>query len=219
MRRRFFWMLIASILLTIVLIYMLSEYIDFFSKITSFITFTVDSVKDYLGWLGTAIGFLIYIKNRFLDTGMFRKIQKSYGKQRFIVALRVMLELLDVYNPEIVIQKISQISNTQTEMRRAMVELNEILITVGETTQENVIILSNRERRLLTREINKLLELIDKKFDIHYTTKNIMSKTDKAVAVLEKTLEKSKIKRESLFKRKKQKDKETNDKLRKNLNN
>lgn len=201
---------IAAIIVTILI---------FINQIISFILYVIfaaDSIKAWIGWVAAFISIIMYLKTVFIDTGMFTKLQKTYGKHRFIIALKTILEMLDTYDPDDIIRKILLVNEVEIDMHKALIELRELVYTEG-GKYEFPIELNKREKKRLKKEIKILLDLIDKKVEMHYLGMDIKNYTDNkfdnARQAFKDRLTKSKLKKDIVQQHNKRIEKTTREKL------
>jgi len=213
MKRKSLWYFFPISIIVVVAMLILSTRVPFLKNIITSVKLTIEQFRSYIGWLGTAISMSLFIKTKFFDTGMFHKLRKSFGDQRFIIALEKMLLMLEVYDPETVVDKILSVSDVQIDMQKALIDLNKIMLCAVEKEDNYKISLSRRDKKKLKKEINKLLELIDVKLEMHYMQKDIKQEAEEAIETLQKTLIKSKLKKEIVDWHYKREDKKTKSKL------
>ena len=210
MRRTFKVATLAAIIVALIL------FIEQMFNLIVYLIFAADSVKLWIGWTAAFISIVMYLKTVFIDTGMYKKLQKTYGKHRFIIALTTILEMLDTYEPDDIIRKILLVNEVEIDMHRALVELKGLIYTDGKKIDFQID-LTKREKNRLKKEIKLLLDLIDKKVTIHYLGKDIKNYMDNrfenARESFKETLSKSKLKKDIIESHNKENDKITKEKL------
>ena len=130
------------------------------------------SIQDAIGWFATVFSIVMYVKLRFFDTRLFNKLMGAYGKQKFMEALKIILEMLEVMNPEDIIKKTSLISQVEIEMRKSVKELNHLLDDKRKLNANGTIQLNRQERKLISGQIKILMSLIDKRLEMHFISKD-----------------------------------------------
>lgn len=164
---------------------------NFMAVIVNFVNLLiekVDSIKSTIGYTATFISIAMYIKLRFIDTKTFNKMQSAYGKQKFLDSLVIILNMLEVMNPEQVLNKIAMTNKTEIEMQKSMQELAKLLTPVNEDSKCVELQLDRKEQKELAGKIKVLIDLIDKRLEMHYISKDILK--DK-VSTFNDSIEKS----------------------------
>lgn len=197
MKRKLVIISTLGTILSLILIF-LTESITFFTDLFNYVISYSNQFKEDIGWIATIVSIVMYIKLRFFDTKMFSKLQKTYGKQKFIASLEVILEMLDVYDPEEIMKKILMISEMEVDMRKALNEIKAMLF--NNETNKPIIKLNRFESRRMQKEIKQLLQLIDKSMEIHYLAKDIKLSNKEKIAQIGEMFESNIIK--SRYKRK-----------------
>ena len=95
MKKKVIVTLSFTILSVIVFIYLLDLSLIIINNIEIMLN-NPDLLKENIGLFATIISLLMYAKLRFVDTRLFSKLQKVYGKKKFIEALDTILELLKI---------------------------------------------------------------------------------------------------------------------------
>jgi len=200
--KRFFNIVFTFIVISVVVIaYLTDVLIVVFNWFIS-IADENEKLKANIGLAATLTSIMMYVKLRFWDTRILNKIQKIYGKQRFIESIVLILEMLKVLDPEQIITKIQLLNRTEIDMRKAVRDLKEIL-NGGTAQPEFKLNLSRAEQKKLSTKIELLLDLLDKELDIHYLHKDLgMSKnrTKKLKELEHEIEEKGKTKLMTYFK-------------------
>jgi len=130
-----------------------------------------DSIKSNLGWVATILGLIAYGKLRFVDARTIKKLQKIYGKERFLQALNIILNLLDSMNVDQLVNKVLSIDSVDSKMRGAMKELRSILGLKSDNCPKSTSIklkIPKKAQKELKAEIRNILKVIDKKIELHY---------------------------------------------------
>lgn len=155
--------------------FMVALGLVFYDEVVIIIDLIVENAKQIastMAGLISVLSILTVIKIRIIDPRFHVKLQKVYGKQMFNDALVVVNEMLNAgYSIEETIKKILLVNQLEIDMRLAINDLRSIINP--ELALIPKISLSKRENKKLKREINKLLQLLDKRLEIHYIAKDI----------------------------------------------
>ena len=200
--KRFFNILFMVILISAIVVAYLTSLLTLLINWFSVLSDRNEKLKTDIGIIATILSIFMYAKLRFWDTRILNKIQKIYGKQRFIESIVLILEMLKVLDPDQIITKIQLLNRTEIDMRKAVKDIKDIL-SGGETQKEYKLNLSRIEQKKLSNKINLLLALLDKELDIHYLHKDlgIHKKKNKELAEIKRKIEeKGKKKLISYFK-------------------
>lgn len=146
---------------------------DYYVIIFNYIVNNLIDLKDKMGIFATVVSVLMYFKLRFFDAKLFNRLQNVYGKQKFIQSLQIMLVMLEIMEPEEVFKKIMLISDLEVSMRKSLNEINTLLNPQLEKSEECKLELSRSEKKELERKVKVMLDLIDKRLDMHYISKDI----------------------------------------------
>ena len=163
-----------SFIATIVVILSDPEILDIIWDLFESLIANAEKVKSTIGWATTIISIMMYVKLRFYDTKLYNKLQSTYGKKQFLDSLIIILNMLEIMNPEQVLNRIMMISHTETDMRKAICELDRILNLSAVSVKPIQLELSGKEQKELATQIKVLLDLIDKRIEMHYISKDII---------------------------------------------
>lgn len=146
---------------------------NYYVIVFNYIVSNLIDLKDKMGIFATVVSVLMYFKLRFFDAKLFNRLQNVYGKQKFIQSLQIMLVMLEIMEPEEVFKKIMLISDLELTMRKSLTELNAILNPVVEKPVDCRLELNRTEKNELEKRVKIMLDLIDKRLEMHYIGKDI----------------------------------------------
>ena len=145
------------------------------------ITERADSIRGNIGWVATILSLVAYGKLRFLDTRTIKKLQQVHGKEKFLQALQVILQMLDAMSIDTLVSKVLSINDIDVEMRRALVKIRDIFDSKDLREDEpphHKVKIPRDVKRGIREEINKILKMIDKKIELEIMASESRSITE-----------------------------------------
>jgi len=152
-------------------------YVGFLALVLDYIIKSSDEAKENIGWIATCLSVVMYAKLRFIDSRLFREMQKTYGKHQFLRALQVVNELLKKITPSELVARILRADNIDVEMKASV---RALVAASDEPEVEPTLELSRAENKRLRELIKDHLRLVDQRMQLHEVIESGKTKLKRA---------------------------------------